>query len=487
MHFIMRLNLMLFLGLFISLQAFAVEFFFNRAQFMTPDKQHYIETYVAVPVASLVLKDGENNTRSAAVDITITFSKEGEVIKFDKYRLNSPVLSDTASLNFNLLDVKRFPLDIGTYDLEVSYVDANEAEAYGKFSETVTLVTFTEGIVISEISLLESMKTVEEENQFTKNGFELLPYVFPYYNEEFSKVRFYFEIYNTDFLNDSLNLVSYYISSSGQEKVVGNRKGFKKHKNRPINMILGEFDVADLRSGNYDLVVEVRNTENELLAQGTKFFQLNIKGDAPENLTGMEEVDLDRTFLSLIDAEKALFYCKALEPIAANEMQSQFIRNITEEQDEELQKRYLYNFWKATSPNDPERAFWDYAKVVDQVEDAYKTGISHGFETDRGWIYLKYGRPNQVKAHANFDPNALPYEIWQYYNIPNGQTNINFIFYSQDYSSNDYELLHSDARGEIKEDNWKKVIYGGGSRMSSDPDPEQGTPQKNAGSRVDDF
>ncbi len=475
------------LAFLFSIEAFALEFFFSHSQFMTPDKQHYVETYVSVPIASLTIRDGEDNKRSAAVDITITFSKDGEVVKFDKYRLNSPELTDTSSLNFNLLDVKRFPLDVGDYELEVSYADTNEAEAYGKFTENLHIADFREGVVLSEVTLLESMKTSQEENQFSKNGLELIPYVFPYYDEAFSTLRFYFETYNTDFLKDSVHLVTYYVSKSGREQAIGQKKGFKKQKGQSINMILGEFDVSDLNSGNYDLVIEVRDTDNELIAQSMKFFQLNIKKEAASSLEELEkqEVDLNRSFLAGLDAEKALYYCKALEPIAADDRQAQFIRNLTNKPNEEVQKRYLYNFWTATAPQDPEKGFLDYMKVVDHVEEAYSTSIKHGFETDRGWTYLKYGRPNQVQAYANFDPGALPYEIWQYYVIQNGQTNVQFVFYSPQYSTNDYELLHSDARGEINDPRWKMRLY---DKTNDDHfDLDQTEPTKRQGSRVGDF
>jgi hypothetical protein len=69
---------------------------------------------------------------------------------------------------------------------------------------------------------------------------------------------------------------------------------------------------------------------------------------------------------------------------------------------------------------------------------------------------LQYGRPSQIVGNDR-DPSAIPYSIWQYDQIGN-QRNRRFIFYNRNLADNEYELLHSDAIGELSEPQWKRVL-----------------------------
>ena len=88
----------------------------------------------------------------------------------------------------------------------------------------------------------------------------------------------------------------------------------------------------------------------------------------------------------------------------------------------------------------------------------FSTPSRQGYKTDRGRVYLEYGRPYDRLASVN-EPGAYPYEIWFYTTIPNKQTNIGFAFYEPSLVSNDYVLLHSNARGELRDPRWKIRIY----------------------------
>lgn len=97
----------------------------------------------------------------------------------------------------------------------------------------------------------------------------------------------------------------------------------------------------------------------------------------------------------------------------------------------------------------------EVAKAVDKMYDG---GFGYGFESDRGFIYMKYGRPDDMVMVDN-DPSAPPYEIWIYNDFPKTkQTNVKFLFYEPNLGT-DYELLHSNARGEINNPQWQIELY----------------------------
>ena len=92
------------------------------------------------------------------------------------------------------------------------------------------------------------------------------------------------------------------------------------------------------------------------------------------------------------------------------------------------------------------------------VNDNYGTTIEYGFETDRGRVRLTYGAPTDI-LESEREPGALPYEIWQYNRLDDGQMNVKFVFYNPDLVTNNYVLIHSTANGEIKNEYWQRLVY----------------------------
>ena len=436
---------------------FAIDMLFSYSRFQTPNSDPYVETYIAIPSSSLKLVDGENG-KKAAVEVTIIISRGEEVVAFDKYVLNSPVLND--SISTNLLDVKRFPLKPGDYNVEIKYNDVNNPTDAKDYKEDFTIGSDNENICISDISLLDAVKKAEAENDFVKNGLELSPYVFPYYTDKFTSLKFYCEVYNANQLEDSTFLIQYYVVPNGQIEITNGLRRFKKEKVSAVNIVMGEFDVADLESGNYKLIVDVRNKKNEILAQKNIVFHRNnsLKKAMADNEEYLSSINTDDSFVTGFSLEELEYHIGSIEPIVdANQIT--VIKNLLEEKDVKLMRSYLFNFWQVTNPADPETGFNQYKNVVDGLDKEYGTRIKKGHETWRGYVFLKYGKPSQVIAQGKFDPGALPYEIWQYYSLPNGQTNVKFVFYNRDPGANDMDLIHSDARNEISNPQWEQIIY----------------------------
>jgi hypothetical protein len=95
--------------------------------------------------------------------------------------------------------------------------------------------------------------------------------------------------------------------------------------------------------------------------------------------------------------------------------------------------------------------------MVKVVKREFGTSIRRGYQTDRGRVFLQYGPPNNRTASLH-EPSAYPYEIWHYYRIGT-QNNRRFVFYLPDLVTNDYTLLHSDANGEIIDNQWQLRLH----------------------------
>jgi hypothetical protein len=119
----------------------------------------------------------------------------------------------------------------------------------------------------------------------------------------------------------------------------------------------------------------------------------------------------------------------------------------------------------------------------------FKCGKQAGYYTDRGRVYLQYGPPDSQQQVPN-EPDSYPYEIWQYYRLKdptNGQfqTNKRFVFWNKDLDGSCFRLLHSDARGEVKDARWQMRLK---QRTQTNVNLDVETPPENTyGSGVDDL
>ncbi len=436
----------------------AQEVLFNYSVFQNPDGDPYIETYAAIPISNVELIQKEG-FKQGEIEILTTFSQGEEIVSFDKYLLKSPEIKDSSQLRLNILDLKRFSLKPGKYGFEASFIDINKPDSKVQIKDSIEIEKIVEA-GISDITLMESILPSEKETEFNKSGLEMLPFVFPYYRDKFTKLKFYAETYNTDLLEGEDHLIQYYVTQSGRNNPIKNLKRFRKEKSTAVNIVIGEFDIGELASGNYDLNVEIRSKTNELIQRKRTSFQRHNSTEKKmvNTIDDLQLVDITNTFVNKMEMKDLDFCIGSVVPIVP-ENQKVFVYNVLEEANLENMKRFLYNFWVVTEPLDPYAGYQNYKYVVDQVQEKYGNFIKKGYESDRGYTYLKYGKPNHVVAKTDFDPGAYPYEIWQYYQLTNGQSNVKFVFYDPFPGENDYRILHSDARGEISNPDWEEIIY----------------------------
>lgn len=432
-------------------------YLYHNTFFSTADGP-YVETYISIVGSSVKFLKNDNGKYQGSVEITMMFKLDNEIKDFKKYELLSPETDDSTNIFINFIDQQRFLLPNGNYDFDILIADKNTDVLPIVITQPLTVDFPYDKINISGIEFIESFSKSESPNILTKSGFDLVPYVSNFFPEEIDKITFYSEVYNTSAIlgGEKKFLVTCYIEGFEHEQVVNDFIRYKREETKQVNILFNEFSIRKLPTGNYNLVIEVRDKKNNPLASRKVFFQRS-NPNIQMNLTEIESLDIDNTFVTKItDQDTLTDFMRSLYPISS-QIETAFANRIVENGDVVSMQKYFYNFWLTRDNLQPKEAWLKYYEEVKKVNAAYKVINQKGHQSDRGRVYLQYGPPNAV-AESYHEPNAYPYEIWHYYELK-GQRNKKFVFYCRELATNDFELIHSDAVGELSNYQWQFVIH----------------------------
>jgi len=434
---------------------------FDYTTFYLPSEGPFIETYLKVYGNSVSFQPVEDGKMQAKIDITILFKKNGEISDWRKYTLLSPAVDDTLNNKPDFLDQQRISIPNGIYNLELIVADSYNENTPDTYTDVIKVDYDDRKTEFSSIQLVEKYQKASQNSILTKSGFDLIPKVpHTFYPNTVNEIFFYTELYNIDkkIQPNSDFLITYFIEADETEMKLADYARNQRQKAYIVNVVLGEFDISGLASGNYNLVVEARDRENNLLKSQKAYFQRSNPG-VEMNLADIPTVDVSESFASAVtNLDTLSFYLASLRPISDNR-EKRFIDNQLKLKDVNIMQQFFLSFWKQKNEKYPEAEWKAYFQQVKYVESAFGTKIKNGFETDRGRIYLQYGTPNTIEG-IKHEPQAYPYEIWHYYTLGENQNNRRFLFYNPNLIGTEYVLLHSDARGELNNPNWQGILYG---------------------------
>jgi hypothetical protein len=166
-------------GCLLAAQAWALDASLSFARFSSP-LHHYVELYLHLAGSSVTYTPVTDSTFQAAVDVLILFEQEGEIVKYDHYRLNSPIAVDPT----DFIDLKRYALEDGAYTLAVLVEDAADSTNVREYRTDFTLSFTGDQVEQSDIQLLASIQRSEAESGLVKNGIFMEPLPFHFYGRE---------------------------------------------------------------------------------------------------------------------------------------------------------------------------------------------------------------------------------------------------------------------------------------------------------------
>jgi len=455
-------------------------------EFLNGDRENYIEFNFGIGSESLdyVKKDGKF---IGGLEVTIAIFRGEEVMAADRFRILSPAYSDTSNLSELLYHQQRFLLPKGKYRLQMNIQDINEpSEVIVDFEDRPLQIRITQNYEDhSQVVYLEDFKPANgQEAAYQRSGYIMYPIISlgtPYMPETVNRLAFYNELYNLDkvLAEDPKLFIKYYLKDESTGRELTEFGGFQRATAAVVNPILGQIDISKLPTGNYLLVIEALNSKGEVVLKHENFFYR--RGEQSEIIAGnFEEQAITGTWVDRLgNLDTIVKYVEYLYPISTEREQA--IQDaLLAEADEEQLKRYFYAYWYGKKPLAAQETWYEYYKEVRIANKLFTSGLTEGYRSDRGIVWLKYGHPSQVERR-DMEPNMPPYIIWQYDNIATTytvpQNNRIFIFGEFEPSTRIFKLIHSTAIGEINSPDWKQELffraYGGPAAGDGAGDPNE--------------
>lgn len=456
---------------------------FSYATFYETGTGSYFETYLSFDAWNLNFVKSADGYR-ANIEIVITASIGDSLVMAKKYDLASPKIASPDADRFNFIDVQRFAMANGIYDLKIQLHDKNSSDPATVVEETIPLYYDAKRPALSSVQMMSDIKPTTTPNILSRNGYDMEPYVNDFLPEQVGRINYYSELYNInrEVKEENIFAVSY-IEILETGKILEYTRTVQRLQRDTIIPIFGTIEIQDLPSGNYNLVLEIRNRNNDkLLYKRVPFFRSNPSVDNSLNST-----PVSMTFAAEQDNETQLNnYIEALAPIA-NEVERRDIYELIKRPGIEEKQLFLYKFWVRRDPLNAEGAWRQYKQRIDYVEKNFSWPKTRGSQTDRGRVYLQYGAPDFVRDEKNFVSMSkfgagitvqhseeavdlqvgrtesqgqifyLPYQLWRYNNLPGDDANRCFIFWDE-FRSGFYKLLHSNAKGEVRDVYWERRL-----------------------------
>jgi GWxTD domain-containing protein len=438
---------------FIKIQLFAIDASIIHACYKSA-KENYIEFNIYILGRSVEWAQLDSVDSQATVEVGIFFKQNGQVVQFDKFAMHSPKSIDP--LNFEA--IHRYAIANGNYDLEVTLKDKNKEEKPITYKSNIYVDFDNEMLRQSDIVLLQSVKPDSTEGVRVKHGYEMEALPFNFYDSRSSNLIFYNEIYNADKGIGDDFVVSYAIRklfAQPTEKPLMIAQ--KRKKADPFIVNILQMDITNLESGNYRFVVSIHNRANQLLSEKEVLFQRSNPAFEPKEDTISTDA-LASEFVGKLEEKDLRFTLKSII-MKVPEDDVAVVNEMLKTKDLTAQRRYIYRYFAKISPTLPEQAHDEYMLIAKAVDRMFNNGFGYGFDTDRGRVYLKYGRPDDIVTVEN-EMSAPPYEIWSYAKMEKTQqTNVKFLFYNPNLMANGYRQLHSTCRGETNNPRWKTELY----------------------------
>lgn len=413
------------------------------------DGSSYIENYVGIQskTVSFVQEAG-------TIEYLVSITQGEQIIYAEKYAISVREVDQQT----DLWDVKRYGLKDGDYALDISLIDVHTRDTVAYNLElniaNNNAAHVSKPMLCSKIQQQGSLPFEKYGMQYEKLGYDLV-------GEGQDQLFFMNEVYNSSLVDPEVYILKYSIAPGFYNpSMVGEylKQGYiKKTSTLEKDVITKSVDISDLLTGSYHFLVELIDKDKTVYAFNHANFQV-LRPKRDIELLASQDAQFETSFVQQLANNELKYALKAIAPRISG-LKAEILNAVLQEDNIKTKRYFLYAFWKEYSPEYPKEAFDKYMEVAKAVDNKYDNNVGYGFENDRGYYFLKYGKPDQIIVEDH-EPSAPPYEIWIYNLIQTGETNVKFLFYNPSLSHNDFEILHSTCNSDIRNAQWQLLLYG---------------------------
>jgi len=404
------------------------------------------ELHYSIPDTSLSYKLTSTGYKAVAELHLIIVTSYGDSL-FDAWSVSAESSERNPQHAGYLTGIRRLSLRPGQYSVNIAVYDQQDTSRYMKSSFQTNVRNF--GRTVSMSDLVFTRTGDAQDTSYKRGDLIILPNPRHECIGDDPSLEFYFEVYDVkkygvdtvllefrilDYVNESVT--QSYVSWGVDKDMVGRRFALP---------------VPTFASGVYKLVTVLRSRRDSvvLFTAEDRFYVLN-----PTRLPeGRELVSDEQRFVIsewyAMSPERTDLQMQ-LAAIIATPLELVSMEKLT---DTRSKQRFLYRFWGTRDP-DPtteiNEALLDYRLRFERANAQYRNAqYVEGWKTDRGRILLKYGTPTQIDRFVQ-TLDTRPYETWYYQSVQGGA-----YFHFVDWqNTQNHQLVHSTAMGEIRNDNW---------------------------------
>ncbi len=419
--------------------------------------------------SSLHYRKSTTGALVSEIETSISISNDTGLLNRDRFTLQTLPMQPGEAAKQKITELRRYPLPPGRWSIRVvlgEHAFPKDAFFYNDSADVAPLVL----PAISAIQLLDTFFASDVPSPFLKNGNQQIPLPLNFLDNGRKRLHFYAEVYPAR--DAGMQIRYFYISKKPLENPLYEISLLDTlHDAIAVAPLLHSFDVGRLPTGNYYLNGTLKDGTGKRLADASTFFQIinknpdkaPLRPDDTGRTADIKETgnyfDLAGTFVSKFNSVQLRAILKMILPQAdANEAST--IINFFKRPEELYTRYFIYNYFSKYNKPRPEQAWKEFSDLIRTVNRDFNAGGTMGYETERGVVYLKYGKPDERIRVPN-EQGAAPYEIWRYNTIGKTSQVGLFLFYQAGVGG-DYRLLHSTAPGERYNPSWKNLLYSTG-------------------------
>ncbi len=424
----------------------------HYVQLQQNNDKSLIHTVFAVEGSSLVASAQEDGTYTGAVRIELLFTQEDSLVFGDAFEMYSPAVKDSSALQMTFLHQNRYLLEDGQYQLQMRVNDLANKGAVQEIQTEIEIRTEREQITLSDPLLF-----VAEDPK--KQPDPLLPSGDYFIAQNISGLHFNCEVYNLEGSAEGSVLLRYYLSDQ-KEEVLSEYGSFKRLAAAADLKLNGGLNISELPRGLYYLHLDLLSRKGDTLDSHKILFYRQSDIESEDYAEHAQLLDGTDWLPPLSEKDSLRSLVDMLHPIA-NALERRQIDQLLENGSDLQRRRFIAGFWSQRYGAQSADRFKNYLSAVRSVNARFDARTTPGYKTDRGRVELQYGRPDLIEDRK-YEPSTYPYEIWQYNRLRSestqNQVNKVFIFANLSSAGDQYELIHSNAFGEVFNPRWSLVL-----------------------------